>query len=304
MATVKYAISTSNKAGYAATYSTLSACFAAIQTNYPDFVAATTNVIVDCFNDWGTAGLTDNLYITGINTSSTYDLTIQTPLSERHTGIPNTGFKVTSTANWNPTIRVGNSGIWCNFIGLESTHPTNAGSAIRVDSATWTVLVDSCCLSARGGTNEAGAYLRRQTIRNSIIYDCADIGVGTNISWYGFKCYNNTVVNNNIGLSLLSGGNDVNQGVSLKNTVFFGNTTTHSVGGYYVANSGNNASDDETTNPLPGANNVATNITSADFTDTANNDFSIPAGSQLINAGADLSATDNFTNDILGNTRG
>ena len=116
--------------------------------------------------------------------------------------------------------------------------------------------------------------------------------------------YNNTIVGCTNGFSTESIGGVNSDTKYLRNNVFYNCTIdVHSD----VTSLGNWVTDHNATSLSSGSSNLTGtdnvfDITSSDFVDAANNDFSIPSTSQLRDAGADLSTE--FTTDILGNPRG
>jgi len=310
MATVKYAISTSNKAGYAATYSTLSAWIAAMQTAYPDLASANVQLVAECFNDW-VAGLPDTINVTGFNTDATHDITIQAAAGQSHNGNDiTTGFFIQGQ-HVTDVVAIKNNYVLLKGIGVSiRSNYSGARQGITVFSGGAGRTVDCCIVENTLGFNNllgsiatkypgSGGFAHSDIkIRNCKV-DAKNSGDGISADVQA-TVLNCTVIN--AGGTGLTETNNSSRSMICKNTVAYGNATNFALSGY--TGTANNAASDGATNTPPGANPLAVNITSADFTDTANNDFSIPAGSQLINAGADLSVSDNFTNDILGNTRG
>jgi len=76
-------------------YATLSAWHTAVAGN---FISPTPRIeTAECYNDWGSSGLSDNLTITGNTTDANRYIKIKVPLGERHTGTTGTGFKLAGT---------------------------------------------------------------------------------------------------------------------------------------------------------------------------------------------------------------
>ena len=62
-----------------------------------ELVSGNRRASAECYNDWGSSGLSDNLTLSGNTTDATHYLRITVPPSERHTGTTGTGFKLAGT---------------------------------------------------------------------------------------------------------------------------------------------------------------------------------------------------------------
>ena len=279
-------------------YTTLSAWEAAQQR---DLVAVDEIAVAECYNDWPT-GLSDQVVVSGWTTSASNNVIIRAAAGQSHNGDPESGFTLVFNTN----------GYVCN---LPNPYSIIDGVAISTSLSTYTYSyglyvgvncrASNCIVKGassklhhgiRCGLGAGGNLTIAPRVESSIVTDAKNLGISSNAggAFHGAIADNCTVVN--CGIAFKTANNELR----LRNCVAYNNTSNYPDA--YHTDSTNNAASDGSTNTPPGSNPLTVDITSADFVDAANGDFSLSAGSQLINAGADLSS--DFTTDIVGTVRG
>ena len=213
-------------------------------------------------------GLSDACVIDGWTCDTTNFVRIIPPVSERHDGTPGTGFYIQSALASTP-IDNRESSTELRFLEINTTGVAAACIRIGLNVVTW---VDSClvnCASASGyGINFAYS--------NGLFSNNIAIGCNT-----GFRCgANNTNKNYNNGAESCGDG-FYGGGEIISNCWAYNNTAALRSGGSGGTGSANNY-DDDATNPLP---DKKATISSTDFTDATNDDYSLASGSSMISGG-------------------
>lgn len=268
-------------------YTTLSAWEAA---NQGDLVTADEVRVAECYNDWP-SGLNDAVNIDGSTTDATRYMAITVAAGHRHTGKPDTGFRIVRSAAYTAVVLFNDP--YCRASWLDVRNTGFEGStAIRQNGSNGSNSRVSRCIGRTTGT---AAYVSCFA-GLAYTYQCLAIGgvqgfQGTGT--YGtFEMVGCVASGSTTGFQLDSPGTT---GKRVANCVAY-NCTTNYAGTFDAALSGNNASSSGT---MPGSSNLS-GIGASDFVDAANNDFHLASGSALIGAGANLYST--FTTDIDGDT--
>lgn len=267
-------------------YTTMSAWEAAEQA---DLVSEDLSHTLECYNDW-VDGLDDKVTIAGWVTSSDQNLKITAPVGHRHNGMPGTGFRLRRWENW-ATLFTPQVKCLVEHIEVEATSTGSSANGVfaQHDGAEF----DSCIFLA-AGSSYAFTAARDVTVRNCIARG-GTYAFLTN-DWEGPKYQNCLAYDSGYGFAKSGSSNAKPR---YENCVAYGCSNSYA-GGYDPASQYNAASNGATVTP-PGAGSLQVDIVSSDFTDAANDDYSLSSNSQLKEAGADLSGT--FTTDILGTVR-
>ncbi|GEM_PF-1276901 len=270
-----------------------------IDTNSHTFVISNTGAqigraVAECYNDWS-SGLDDSFWIAGWTTNANNYLKIYTPESERHNGIPGSGFYLNKSLS---AAMITASQPYTHYLGIEIRNTHSSGTSLYGNSTDDSAYqsVDSCILYSNTGYNSMQPGTK---ISNSLVKAYTP-GSGTGITtgyWgnVGREIFNNTVIDYGTGIFAGSQGNND----KLINNVTLGNTNDYTIGTIH-ADSTHNASDAFDDVGIPGDNSVM-GITTNDFSDITSNNYHLSSSSKLKNVGYDLSTV--FTTDIDGETR-
>ena len=254
-------------------YTTLSAWEAA---NQGGLVTADEVRVAECYNDWP-SGLNDAVTIDGSTTDATRYMAITVAAGHRHTGKPDTGFRIVRSAAYGAVVLFNDP--YCRASWLDVRNTGTEGSAIRQNGSNGSNSRASRCIGRTTGT---AAYVSCFA-GLAYTYQCLAIGgiqgfQGT--GGYGtFEMVGCVASGSTTGFQLDSPGTDKR----VANCVAY-NCTNNYTGTFDAALSGNNAS---TSGTMPGSSNVS-GISSADFVDAAGHDYHLAGGSALIGMGANL----------------
>ena len=268
-------------------YTTLSAWEAANQGN----LVATDEVrVAECYNDWP-GGLNDAVNIDGSTTDATRYMAITVAAGHRHTGKPDTGFRIVRSAAYTAVVLFNDP--YCRASWLDVRNTGAEGSAIRQNGSNGSNSRASRCIGRSTGT---AAYVSGFATL-AYAYQCLAIGAPVGFSGSGaygtFDMVGCVASGCTTGFQLDSPGTT---GKRVANCVAY-NCTTNYTGTFDAALSGNNAS---TSGTMPGSSNVS-GISSADFVDAAGHDYHLAGGSALIGMGANLYTL--ITEDVDGDAR-
>jgi len=271
-----------------------------------DLTATDEIAVAEVYNDWAT-GLGDRFFGSGFTTDHTRYVIVRpaagsgTNGPNKHNGIPESGFSV-HYGGYSP----------CFYpyfdLVVEDIEIQGTGDQQAVSHyANNLMLQVQRCIVQKSGTSGRIATLRNS---GSIAYyrDCLFIQTlddqGVYIGSAGTASYveNCTLVctaASPASASALKGDSYGNK-VNARNCAFIGwfadYPDTNAFNG-----TGNATDKSSSTSGLPASAVAVYDLTTAAFTDAANSDYSLVAGSPLIDAGTDLSAL--YTDDILGATR-
>ncbi|MDA3807268.1 MAG: hypothetical protein PF440_05060 [Thiomicrorhabdus sp.] len=280
-------------------------------TNYPDFTSADIAGVITCA---GSSADTTPVVVSGLTTDTTRNFSIQQAASDAHGGVwSDTKYRldITTTTTYATAIRFSEVK-YATYQGLQLTGGASAGYI--------NILVYFGAYGLSTGCKFSGCIVRAQN-RGAPIYKAFFVGdypslaeVSNNI-FYGvgfvngddsalikqtndnsgsyLKFYNNTLYRTDtLGL-----GVDVGTYADLKNnTIITGGGACYT--GADATASSNNVSTDDT---APGSDSLINQVATDLMTSPSTGDFTLKAGSNAIEAGADLSAY--FTTDITGATR-
>lgn len=246
--------------------------------------------------------------IDGWTTDSTRYVRIYTDSTARHAGAWDTGkYRLELTTAGSPGGCITNREAHTRFEFLQVYN--TKGTPLQFDEGIYseaTCFVDGCIV--RGGWAGIDLTLGGCTCRNSVTYGGLRGGRSNNSGSPGNTWQNCTLIGSTVGLAI-----DSNVVYSTAQNVYvhggtfgFSNLAVTTAGGI-VAKTNCMSSDTTATNNSGGGG--ATNCTNSVAHSTANftnvtggsEDYHIPTGSALKDAGVDLSGT--FTNDIDGTTR-
>ena len=255
-------------------YSLLSTWEAA---NQGDLVTADEVRVAECYNDWP-SGLNDAVNIDGSATDATRYMAITVAAGHRHTGKPDTGFRIVRSAAYTAVVLFNDP--YCRASWLDVRNTGYEGStAIRQNGSNGSNSRVSRCIGRTTGTV---AYVSCFA-GLAYTYQCLALGgvqgfQGTGT--YGtFEMVGCVASGSTTGFVLDSPGT----AKRVANCVAYNCTTNYS-GTFDAALSGNNAS---TSGTMPGSSNVS-GVTSSDFVDASGHDYHLAGGSALIGMGANL----------------
>lgn len=266
-------------------YTTASAWETAVDGN---FVTDDEIHILECYNDWP-SGLDDKVDLSGATTDATHYWVIRAADGEGHDGVPEAGFYFKKdTGSFSQVIKISDDYSRLENIQVINTSALSAAHGIVLSrpSNTLTNVIIT------GGTGSGSNGLEQQTDSPSYLDSCLAINSGAD--GFSFGNFDRSTLKN-----CGSAGNGVygyvRSGTSgtlptLINCWGFDNGTSDFPSTYH-ADSSNNASEDAT---APGSSSV-TGLTSADFTDTASDDYSPATGSDLIAAGTGSTPANDIT---------
>jgi hypothetical protein len=279
-------------------YTSLSAWWAT-EGNGVDMVTATDGATAECYNDF-TGGLNDQVTLSGATVDATYHAKITVAAGNRHDGLGfETGFFIWYSQYNGFVINNQQNYTELEWIEIKQTGSGSASALINAGyyGVIMTNVIGRTTYSAATGQ---GIYFRGGATAASKLRK--SIGVGT--SSYGIFAQDNVDVQDSIGVSGSSNGiflwMTANQ-PTLYNSI--GMTTSGvgiAVGNGTLSTGDSNAASDGSTNTPPGSNPYTTDVTSSDFSDSANGDYHLAAASGLIGSGYNLYSE--FTTDIDGDT--
>ena len=268
-------------------YTTLSAWEAANQGN---LVTADEVRVAECYNDWP-SGLNDAVNIDGSTTDATRYMAITVAAGHRHTGKPDTGFRIVRSVAYGAVITFSDPSCRASWLDVRNTG--TEGSAIRQNGGDGSNSRASRCIGRTTGT----AVYVSGFATLAYAYQCLAIGAPVGFSGTGtygtFDMVGCVASGCATGFQLDSPGTT---GKRVANCVAY-NCTTNYTGTFDAALSGNNAS---TSGTMPGSSNVS-GIGSSDFVDAAGHDYHLAGGSALIGMGANLYTR--ITEDVDGDAR-
>lgn len=281
-------------------YSSLAAAEAGEQGN---LVSLDRQLTIECYAS--AAGDSTQVTIDGWTTDATRYVRVVCPAGERHAGAWDAAkYHLSLTTVGSPGGAITNSEDYTRLEYLQVRNTIGSPGAFDCgvyDTANG-ILVDGCIL--RGGYT--GAKMGSNgDLRNTIAYGCSHSGAFINANATTIaKAQNCTLIGGEIGLETSA---DTNYPLA-KNVYGHGST-----GGFYgqgtlgaFVNKTNCMSSDTTATINNGGatnctNSVGHNTTNFTNVTGGSEDYRLPSGSALIDAGVDLSGT--FTNDLDGTTR-
>jgi hypothetical protein len=233
-------------------------------------------------DDW-VNGLSDAVEISGWTTDAAHYIIITVADGDRHTGKPDTGFRLRSGQTWAPLINVAQAYTVLEYLEVENTE-SYANGATAIEVAAPNVVIRNCI--AKAGRYGINCFSGPTSILDSLALD----------SEWGFHCGSADVVvrfygctaGNCVNGFTANGGGTVGYAVA-KNCAAYCTGNPWVNGNRFSSASTNNATSSTSTTLVPGSNRMA-NVVAADFTNAAADDFSLTTSSKLVNAGADLTS--------------
>lgn len=291
---------TSATSGANRAYASLSEWEAAEQT---DLVTAGDYHRVICIG----GALSDNVTVAGWTTGENNCIIIEVDSGSAHGGGVRGGFYLEKSLGFAALVNISQNWTIAQGLDVVNTHPSGRAIDATV-TGTNRVILSKCIGQGVSAFYSAGGD-------NVLLVNCIALDSSTGFrfanwsSQYGYNCgaFNCTT-------GFTRGGTNGATKATLKNCVAFGCTTPYStpLASYWkTADCSNNATDAAVTTDVPGSSALA-NVVSGDFTDSANDDWSLSSGSALAESGADLTTAFGswdrtvFTlaeEDILGNAR-
>lgn len=262
-------------------------------TEQTDLVTDGDSHELHCYADWA-SGLSDNVVIQDWTTGASNTITVKAAAGHQHYGtVKDAGFWISNGAVSN-IVSVSQNYTTLERLGVEHTSTSAprrpiyiAGEYVTIDGC-WTVAGNNPAIGC--ATAKAGLVFRNGLFINK------GVATGAEVCYLGNQ--NITVQNCTAIGDSTAGFHSIGGTVTFNNCVSIGaNTADFQCDG--TATGSNNASGDTSVSTL--SIGTVTGITSADFADTANDDYRITPDSSLYDAGTDLSGT--FTTDIRGATR-
>ena len=275
-----------------------------------DLVAADERAVAECYNDWTGDGLgSDRIFgANGFTTNSSANYVLVRPAAgsgtqgpNKHDGTPGSGFRFSYSGSYSPAIYPTFS---FAMEDVEARSTNSGGQEVFKQYGNYLFAFDRCIFyqtaPAWVGNQHNGAY-GNSGVRNCLAIQTTDNG-GVNTSTAGSRVlYENcTVVCTVANTSYAIAGDSYGNPVSAKNCAFIGFGMDWNGNGSW-AGAGNATDQSSGASGLPGTAVSVYDLTTAAFTDAANDDYSLASGSVLIDQGVDLSA--DFTTDIAGTTR-
>lgn len=239
---------------------------------------------IKCYNDWA-SGLEDTVTFDGWQAAN-FTIVLMTPLSERHDGTPNSGFRLYNTST-SPVITSYRQPV--SVIGLD-IYSATATSCLYSDTVILSFLVVDQCLISAEAANAVGFDSVVGGIcaaANSVFYDC-DVGMSAG----SFSTINNcTLYSCFVGIDC-KGDLEINNSVALDSyspLVISSGTPT-----------GVTNADDSASNNLP--DKVAT-VAATDFVNSTSIDFRLVKDSSLEGVATNLEASVSRIYDLSGYPR-
>lgn len=256
--------------------------------NYGDLTAIKTKVVAECYDDDGT--LVDSVAVNGFTTDSAYYPKIYTPTAERHDGTVSQGFKLNAISDWSLTLDIFDPYTRIEGLIICEDTPSSTADGIYLGAA-------SCQITQNiiHGIGGDGIYTHADGdtsyVNDNLIYDNSDRGIQDEWS-SSSEYYNNTIVDNGIGISVQSAS------PIFKNLLCNGNGTDYS--GTPHASSTHNLSEDDT---VPNINTFYSEKVVV-FNDEGNDDFHLGSGdTEAKDKGSDLGTGNDVEIDIDGRDR-
>lgn len=264
-------------------YSDLDSWEAAMETLHgPDFNTSDIRPIAEISDDFGVNGLSYN-FVTFNSwiADAAHAPIIRAAAGKEYNPITDTGAKLTNQGGYNfltynTSLTVKNLGFFNPTLATQLFDNSSKASTYGCYFENFTVIFTSTAYEAINCVNKSA--LQKALFRGGTTKNCTAIGVG------GGEITGQILI----------------QSCTATNCVVYNETTKTAYDSFHGSTLTTCAQNDNGSTAL-GVGHVD-GITTADFTDYANGDYSVAAGSSLIDAGTDLSA--DFTTDIVGTVRG
>lgn len=290
---------------------------AALDGEAKDLVALNRALVIECRASSGladTAGIVgqSNTRVEGFITSALNTLTIEVAAGHRHSGVWDaTKYRLEPAGGGYAGLRVGSQYTTVDGLQVDNINRTVDHAVLGIYVRSSNVEVRNCIARDAAGEGSTAHRIgfRADTVDECYFRNCVAyaMNAGSNSLTSGFltaeqtagqRIYieNCTVHDCRIGYYHHSTNVEVGN-TTVKNCVATDSWTSDFFQGMH-ADSSNNISSDET---APGASSLVNQVATDLFTDPANGNFNLKAGSAAINAGADLSEF--FTTDIRGYSR-
>lgn len=249
--------------------------------------------VAELYDDFP-GGLTDSFDVAGFtNTNATAYVEIRPAAGHEHGGVFGGGARVNHGVNLSDVASLSNTYTRLTDLQINHTHGTD-GTAVMIGAAN--CKLERCIIQAVGGTS----WVVNAGPANTRIYSCslstADGATGAlafrTSNWSDNLDVRGCSIRGSFAFDGSSLGNRVDNSVVLQGA--WNNIPGNVVGS-------NNAVHDGATASIPGTSPLAVNLVDGtDVTDIVNGDYSLPAGSRLIDAGADITGT--VVQDVAGVT--
>jgi hypothetical protein len=289
-------VSTFGSAGFGRDYTSIGTWESATDNNN---IAALQSPVLECYAD--AASYTTSVVISGATNDANYFRIIRAAAGQKHNGTPNTGFKISSTADDGFNIVETNSQLQDLIITVNvNIDDTITGIIMQGagNKAIGCIVYDS--VNSFSGRPARGILTTgaNAIVVLCLVHNCEDFGIGVT----GGNCflYNCSIVDITGGSSR---GIRVDTTAIVKNCLAMGTTSADYQTSGTVTGSSHNASEDATGDDF-GATGARINQTFT-FANSASNDFHLAAGDAGARTfGTNLSADANFAfdDDIDGQT--
>lgn len=208
--------------------------------------------------------------------------------ASRHDGTPQSGFYLSYTGDFDGVVEIYMPDVIIEGLDVENTGSFSTRGFLIQDDSGKTIL--HSCIAKAPGTAFDNVSASFDGILHAfcLAYDSA---IGFSAPDFRGGAYINCSAPD-CTTSFTRAGTSGSTKPFLKNCVSIGATTPYStpLTSYFdTASCSNNATDDTVTTDVPGSSAVA-NIVSGDFTDTANDNWSLTSGSNLADVGANASS--------------
>ena len=274
-------------------FTTTTAFVAAIPS---DMVAVDEQWIGECYQ--GVSNLVDSVYIGPHTTDATRNIIIRAAAGHENKGVRSGGFGVETTTG------VYVFKIECNNVLIENIRAVSKKSSSNhsvwcfdARSTHYPITVKNC-IADRNGSNKgimfevAGGNNQVQATNKKVI-NCMSFDGG-----YAYNLYNPGSVYGSIAIN----ASQIGLRGRSANFSKIVNSVGFNCGSNYFKTSGNNVFEYNATSDGTAVGvGAITNITSSEFVDSANDNYSLASGSQLIDAGGNYPA--DYTDDITGSSR-
>lgn len=265
--------------------------FANIQSHYNttygsnNLVTGTNNLVINVVNT-----LRENYSFSAWTTNATYNIEVRG--WNTNTGAVDMSRVLETAGAFSYTINTAGTYTTVHHLTFDG-RSNNDDGAIKVDQYG---KMYSCIIKNYPITANRYAVELWGAVSGCLIYNCSraiEVGIYTSN-----RVYNNTVVDCTTGIHVGSGENTARQ--YIWNNVVYGGTTPWDIYANNVLSAGFNAGPAGSSPPYTGGtNNCLTTITSADFTDYSNDDFSITSTSRLRHTNANFPSGDNKQTSYL-----
>jgi len=218
--------------------------------------------VAEGYADWP-SGLGELVTVSGWTVNSTNYIIIRAATGNEHNGTPNTGFFLTGSIRYGAILTIQQD--YTKLVNVSLTN-TGVNPAYGFDLFLSSIELHKCVAYSVGGA------AIRYNFNDNLFINVMAIGDIVNNSLETRR----PIFKNCTARSYTVGSKGI-EGTAINSVAYGGDFISNATGGW-TASSDYNASSNATTTPPPGANSLTTDITPADFVDTAANDYHLSSG--------------------------